>query len=358
MQENLRLTVSQLAGDASLSLLDEAATKQGVVLRLLTCLGWDQFDINQVRPEYSVQGGRVDYALVLSDTVEVFIEVKRPAENLERHQDQLLSYSYREGVKLAILTTGLVWWFYLPMRTVSWEQRRFYAIDLSQQSPDSAAQRLEDFLSRDNVLSGKAVKNAETVYEDRRKDQIVEQSLPEAWNRIVSEPDDLLVDLISETAEGISGFRPDPEAIDRFLALHGRQFVVADESQRQEIDRIPAAPPRDISHPSRRFVGKAIRGFSFGGEQYGVRTWKDLLVTLASTIHSQRGQDFDIVLGMRGTKRTYFSRDQYKLREPKEVGESGIFVETHWSADGTVKMCDKLLALFRYSPDDLRIEAD
>ena len=358
MQENLQSAISQLAGDASLSVRDEAATKQGVVLRLLSLLGWDNFDINEVRPEYPVQGGKVDYALVLTDSPEVFIEVKRPGEDLDRHQEQLLNYSFREGVKLAVLTTGLTWWFYLPLQKGSWEQRRFYAIDLSQRDPHSAARRLEDFLSKEKVSSGMAMKNAETVYEDRRKGQIVEQSLPQAWNRIVSEPDDLLVELIGETAESISGFRPDPEAIDRFLARHGHQLVVAtSESRSLPSDQVLAEAPTVASKQPGRFVGRSIRSFVFRGERFDVRTWKDLLVTLAEAIRSQRRQDFDRVLDIRGTKRQYFSRDHNQLREPRELGGSGIFVETHWSADGTVKMCGKLLALFGYSADELRIEA-
>ena len=43
--------------------LDESATKQSVVLRLLSLCGWDPFDLSQVAPEYTVGNRRVDFAL-------------------------------------------------------------------------------------------------------------------------------------------------------------------------------------------------------------------------------------------------------------------------------------------------------
>ena len=46
--------VEQIRNTVSLSVLDESATKQGVVLRLLSLAGWDTFDISQVVPEYTV----------------------------------------------------------------------------------------------------------------------------------------------------------------------------------------------------------------------------------------------------------------------------------------------------------------
>ena len=101
--------VEQIKNAASFSSMDESATKQGVVLRLLSIAGWDTFDISQVVPEYTVGTKRVDYALRPGTPNAVFIEVKRPGENLERQQQQLLEYCFQEGVNLAVLTDGRTW---------------------------------------------------------------------------------------------------------------------------------------------------------------------------------------------------------------------------------------------------------
>ena len=46
---------------------------------------------------------------------------------------QLLDYSFRQGVELAILTNGKTWWFYLPTKKGDWKARKFYTIDIIQQ---------------------------------------------------------------------------------------------------------------------------------------------------------------------------------------------------------------------------------
>ena len=122
--------VEQIKATATFGAMDESATKQGVVLRLLSIAGWDTFDVSQVVPEYTVGTRRVDYALRPGTPNAVFIEVKRTGENLERHQQQLLEYCFQEGVNLAVLTNGRTWWLYLPLQAGSWEQRRFLTIDL------------------------------------------------------------------------------------------------------------------------------------------------------------------------------------------------------------------------------------
>ncbi len=54
-------TLKKRKGSERLDYSDEAATKQGIILRILSLLGWDTFNIDQVKPEHAVAGGRVDY---------------------------------------------------------------------------------------------------------------------------------------------------------------------------------------------------------------------------------------------------------------------------------------------------------
>ena len=229
--------VEQIKGETSLRAMDESATKQGVVLRLLSIAGWDTFDISQVVPEYTVGTKRVDYALRPGTPNAVFIEVKRPGENLERHQQQLLEYCFQEGVKLAALTNGRTWWLYLPLQAGSWEQRRFLTIDLEVQEPDIVERRFLEYLSPEMVRSGQAVRDAEALVESQQRAEIVGKTIVAAWNQIVETPDELLVDLISGTTERICGFKPEPELVEQFLA--------------QRIQRLFDAPP-EPEVPSRR----------------------------------------------------------------------------------------------------------
>ena len=141
MAETIAQAIEQIKNTVSLRSLDESATKQGVALRLLSLAGWNPFDVSEVVPEYTVGNRRVDYALRPGSAIAVFIEVKRPGENLERHQQPLLEHCFQEGVKLAALTNGRTWWLYLPLQAGSWEQRRFLTIDLESQEPNIVEQR-------------------------------------------------------------------------------------------------------------------------------------------------------------------------------------------------------------------------
>jgi len=74
-----------------------------------------------------------------------------------------------------------------------------------------------DFLGKESVESEKAVKKAEQIYKGQVKDIEIKRNLPEAWNKLISEPDDLLVDLINETIEKICGYRAEEKLIEEFL---------------------------------------------------------------------------------------------------------------------------------------------
>ena len=132
MNEKLMRLINDFKKDRRLLSFDEAATKQAVILRILKALGWDPFNIDEIYPEYSVGGKRVDYALRHNGRNKAFIEVKKVNEDLEKHQGQLLNYSFQGGVKLAVLTNGISWWFYLPLHEGSWEQRKIYRKYLTQ----------------------------------------------------------------------------------------------------------------------------------------------------------------------------------------------------------------------------------
>ena len=210
--------VEQIKDSTNFYAMDESATKQGVVLRLLSAVGWDTFDINQVVPEYTVGSRRVDYALLPGTANTVFLEVKRPGEKLERHQQQLLEYCFQEGVRLAGLTSGRTWWFYLPLQAGSWEQRRFLTIDLDNQAPNVMERKFLKYLSPKVVDSGHAVRSAEALVESRQRTEKTSKAIADAWKQIIETPDELLVELITEAAERMCGFRPETDLVQHFLA--------------------------------------------------------------------------------------------------------------------------------------------
>ena len=280
MQQELTDVVLDIRGNRDLLTADEASIKAGVVLRLLRVLGWDPFNIREITPEYAVGGRRVDFALRVLGANKVFVEVKRPREDLESHQEQLLSYSFTEGVKLAVLTNGMTWWLYLPLSEGSWEQRRFYTVDLLEQEPADVAKRLVEFLSKNRIVSGEAVQTAEHVYTSRQKKSTVHDAIPKAWHKLLTDPDDLFVELLIETTEKLCGFRPELAEIEEFLkVLSAGQSAIPSQpsSMAPAFRRSQVANPRDFVSPFRPsseidFIGKKIEHFALFGKTYYPKT--------------------------------------------------------------------------------------
>ena len=344
--------------------LDESATKQGVVLRLLSMAGWDVFNISEVKPEHTVGGRRVDYALKPDSSNAVFIEVKRNGENLEGHQQQLLEYCFQQGVKLAALTNGRTWWLYLPLQTGSWEQRRFLTIDVESQDPEVVEQRFIDHLSEEKVTSGEAISNAEDLVRSRQRTEITGKAIIEAWKQIVETPDEKLVDLVAETAERICGFKPETERIQEFLSEKARNLVISqDRSEGQQ--RRPTPP---ITPPNPRPAGPSIQepqeihgknqkptSFRFQDENRTANSWNDILIQLCGILSELRPHDFDRVLSIRRSERAsarwpyHFSKSSEDLRKPKAIPHSDIYAEVDLDATTIVRLAYTLVEHFDYT---------
>ena len=154
------------------TLNNEAAVSQGVVLPLLSALGWPVFNTQIVSPEYVLEGRRVDYALLNphNNKAKAFIEVKGVGKSVGAEK-QLFEYAFHRGVQLAILTDGLEWSFFLPLEQGDYDERRFYKLDIIEHDLKESAYRLNRYLNYDAVNSNDAIKFARDDYKDllRRK---------------------------------------------------------------------------------------------------------------------------------------------------------------------------------------------
>lgn len=369
MQEKIIKFVEDLKNRRmSLDSLDEAATRQAVIGKLLHLLGWDIFNVDEVIPEYPVGDTNIDYALKTGRyNDKVFIEVKRIREDLARHQEQLLGYCFKEGVNFAILTNGIVWWFYLPLRQSSWDERRFYAIDIVQQESKDVASKLVEFLSRDNIISGNAIKSAELVYASKDKDKVLIDTLPKAWDKMIVEGNNRLIELIGDVTENLCGFKPDTGTIKRFLSGHeyhlrtigvgiqpSKDSMSLDVQQVKEID-IPDASHTEDQHTSVR-TKNTISSFYFVGSKYDIDTWKGLLTKILEIMYSKHGKDFNKIMDIPGRKRKFFSYDPQELDTAQKFNDTNIYMETKLGSKGIKGLCYDVIKLFGYSDNDLKIE--
>jgi len=196
---------------------NEAAVSQGVVLPILNALGWPVFDISKVVPQFSLEGRRVDYALcVHAERPVIFMEVKAvgKADGADR---QLFEYAFHKGVPLAILADGREWHFYLPAEEGEYQERRVYKLDIVEREPEDISQYFERYLQYDRVCSGKALEAARSDYQDVSRRRKINATLPNAWNRLIEEKDEILLELLAEKVEDLCGYKPELDVCSQYI---------------------------------------------------------------------------------------------------------------------------------------------
>ncbi|MDA2910170.1 hypothetical protein MYX04_04445 [Nitrospiraceae bacterium AH_259_D15_M11_P09] len=273
MLEQLTALIGRLKNDPRVPRFDEASTKQAVILPLLQLLGWDTYDIDEVTPEFPVgDNGRVAYALRPGRSTMVFIEVSPPGEELKQPLARLIDHAGQAGAKLAILTNGLGWWFYLPLRADHEGSRQFAAINIAQHDAPQAASAFLNVLSIDRVRSGDAVRRAELLYEARQKKHFLAHILPQAWNRMISGPSELLVDLVAATTENLCGFKPEVAEVRRFLSGHEASFTLPIGGPEMPAPPVTASAPKPSVTEKSRVVLQPARDIEKDRDNAGEET--------------------------------------------------------------------------------------
>jgi hypothetical protein len=197
---------------------NETDIREAVVNRILMDLGWDIFNPEAVRREFGTEERRrVDYALFTAPNApSVFIEVKAPNWTGEGDR-QLFEYAFHQGAPFAILVDGREWSFYLPGEQGTYLERRVHKLDLLEREPTDAARVFERYLTYERIKSGAALRDARADYQSAARDRHARDAIPKAWSDLISEPDDLLIDLIAEKVVSLIGFRPTDEYVEEFL---------------------------------------------------------------------------------------------------------------------------------------------
>ena len=338
--------LKEIREDSSISNLNEADAKRRIIERILSLLGWDIYG-PEIKAEHGVGERRVDYALQINGENKVFLEAKKPGENLDNHQKQLLDYSFERGVKLAILTNGTEWWFYLPLKEGDWNDRRFDTLNLLQQDIEGITKKFDLLLSRQNVDSGKAVQHAESILERRQKEKLFRESLPKAWNRIIkdSDRDSLLVDLLKETTEDIGGFRLEESEvgkISQFIRSHQEKWILSPEQQ--------GIDPPPVKHANAK-TGKHERAqqMQIDDSHYKLTYAFEILINTANWLIDKGNlQSSDCPIAVtRSDKRVLINRkpEHPSGREffaPKEL-KGGLYIEGNVSLKKAIEYSKRLL---------------
>ncbi len=204
---------------------NESAVSQGIVQRLLTALNWSTFDTQVVVPEYTVENRRVDFALCHPPMKPiVFIEVKQVG-NIDGAERQLFEYAFHAGVPIAILTDGHEWHFFHPSGQGNYNERKVHELNLVESDNEENIERFHRYLNYNTVRAGEAVEAIKKDYEKVVQQRQVATRLPEAWNKLVEDADELLLEIIMDKVKELCGHNPTNEQVLDFLKSLKREVV-------------------------------------------------------------------------------------------------------------------------------------
>jgi len=106
------------------------------------------------------------------------------------------------------------------------------------------------------------------------------------------------------------------------------------------------------------YTGKNIKAFLLNGNEYEVTTWREFLIMVCTFMKLHHNKEFAKIVGIRGRKNSYFSKNAADLKNPEKISGSGIYVETNLSSNQIVKFVHRIIAVFGYAEDSLDIKID
>jgi predicted transport protein len=167
--ERVLATARKLTGPSG----NEANTKALLIEPMLSALGWDTADVDQVVREWRVfDGTSLDYALKIDGKVVLHIEAKGLRKSLDEKQfiAQTVNYANNEGVVWCVLTNGLAYRVYKTNEPVAMGQKLLFEVDLADVVAGSVADAAKSLqlLSRKSLANGDLNLWGERVFTDTR----------------------------------------------------------------------------------------------------------------------------------------------------------------------------------------------
>ncbi len=338
---------------------NEEMTKTQLIFPVLSQLGWEVRDVltNRVRLEHNVGNNtKADIALLAPDEkVLVIIEAKsRQFQLTDKHVEQVLNYSFHEGVGICVLTNGINWWFYSPFEE-NREFRKFKELDIQEDLVGHITDTLEKYLSYKNLNSKKAKDFAKSAIEglklriefERAWKELVEEVPSGFINTFKSSLDEEVKKSMSSAALNklIKSFLSE-----RLTSQHGTEKTEQDNLNNQFNDQ-------SIGHdnsPSKN-SGKPVEIVVFG-QSHAVGSWKDIWITVAEEVYKQRASQFDEYVGKPHGKRSYIEASRSNVKKYHKIRNTKFHLELNASAEALLARTEYLLELAGFSSDVLSIK--
>lgn len=310
---DIKNTIKSIANDIKHGrFTSEASVSQGIVLRLLSVLGWDIFDAEIVIPEYSIFGKRVDFALCHPrNKPMVLIEVKQVG-NAEGFEKQLFEYAFHQGIPFAILTDGKEWHFFLPGEQGLYQERRVYKLDILERDLDESYNRFIRYLDHERVANGLAIDSARDDYRNVSKQREIKDTLPIAWRKLIDEKEELLLELLADKVESLCGYKPEFELVETFLESLSYPIV---ERPAKNLDKPIVRRERRKAEIIPSQNKNSQPGFTYKMKNFNARNARDVMINIFKTFAKEDNTFLERFASKpeHSKKRRFLAKNKYDL---------------------------------------------
>ncbi len=342
---------SHVEKQAKIIQMDEApkeeATKSALVLPFINdVLGYDTRNLNEVRPEYSIDNAgkkdqRVDYAILIEGKPIILIECKCCTEDLTRKDIAQLKdyYPNIDGAEFGILTNGIIYKFYTDLEKENiLDEDPFLVMDvlnIKQPVIDEVKNfaKPTDIDSIKKIAAGLKYKEGIKKVLEREFDKPSEEFVKFIGRQVYK---GFFVGSVIKQFENYTN-----QACNEFIQLKIDETFEAAGYQR----RMPLNPPSEPPKKEKYFI--------FNGEMNNIKFWKDMLPMVCAIMATQHKERLEEIFKIKGDKYIYFSRNQSELKQSPELIEgTDIYVATGFAKGMLLKIARDVVTLFGY-PEDI-----
>jgi len=188
------------------------------------------------------------------------------------------------------------------------------------------------------------------IYNNRKKIMLINENLPKAWLKIMNEPEKWLVNIISEVTEDLCGYRPDGEAVEEFIISEVKTKAETSSSYGSK------SSGEIRKNAQKDYKGKTVKSFTFMGEVYHVKSWKQMLLKICDIMFAKHKDSLESLLYITLRGRDCFSKDPHEFVNGQEISGTHIYVDLDLSVMSVVALCKEILLNFGHKESDFSIE--
>ena len=177
---------------------------------------------------------------------------------------------------------------------------------------------------------------ARADYQNVARERQIKATLPEAWQKLVEEEDDLLLELLADRVEVLCGYKPDPDTVAAFLRDSVQlKASAAAPGTLKPVSLTPVTPAAGTRGPSVRGQQQPAQvGFILSGQTHPARNARDVLVKVFAALADRDPMFLErfATLPKHGRTRRYLarSRDELYPGRPDLVRDFSYEVRPGW----------------------------